>query len=160
MTSTEVLGHPCLIDRFKTDGKASLTILLQNISAATDSMVLCRFSQFAMNPDHYSQLLQTATGMHFTATDLISIGERIYNLERVFNARNGFSRKDDSLPVRLLETPLPEGHSKNTLVALDPMLDDYYRLRGWTPDGIPTMSTLSEVKLGYASKHIVENCAI
>jgi aldehyde:ferredoxin oxidoreductase len=160
MTSAEILGHPCLVDRFKTDGKASLTILLQNISAAADSMVLCRFSQFAMNPDHYSHLLQTVTGIRFTATDLISIGERIYNLERVFNGRNGFSRKDDSLPARLLETPLPEGHSKNTVVALDPMLKDYYRLRGWTPEGIPTTSTLSEAKLEYASKQVAENCAI
>jgi aldehyde:ferredoxin oxidoreductase len=160
MISAEVLGNPCLVDRFKTDGKASLTILLQDISAATDSMVLCRFSQFAMNPGHYAHLLQTATGVPFTAMDLISIGERIYNLERIFNARDGFSRKDDSLPMRLLETPLPEGHSKNTIVALDLMLDEYYRLRGWTADGVPTTSTLSEVKLGYASKQIAENYEI
>jgi aldehyde:ferredoxin oxidoreductase len=160
MISAEVLGNPCLVDRFKTDGKASLTILLQDISAATDSMVLCRFSQFAMNPGHYAHLLQTATGVPFTAMDLINIGERIYNLERIFNARDGFSRKDDSLPMRLLETPLPEGHSKNTTVALDLMLDEYYRLRGWTADGVPTTSTLSEVKLGYASKQIAENYEI
>jgi aldehyde:ferredoxin oxidoreductase len=160
MISAEVLGNPCLVDRFKTDGKASLTILLQDISAATDSMVLCRFSQFAMNPGHYAHLLQTATGVPFTAMDLISIGERIYNLERVFNARDGFNRKDDSLPMRLLETPLPEGHSKNRIVALDLMLDEYYRLRGWTADGVPTTSTLSEVKLGYASKQIAENYEI
>jgi aldehyde:ferredoxin oxidoreductase len=113
-----------------------------------------------MNPGHYAHLLQTATGVPFTAMDLISIGERIYNLERIFNARDGFSRKDDSLPVRLLETPLPEGHSKNTTVTLDPMLNEYYKLRGWTPEGIPTISTLSEVKLGYASKQVVENYAI
>jgi aldehyde:ferredoxin oxidoreductase len=160
MISAEVLGNPCLVDRFKTDGKASLTILLQDISAATDSMVLCRFSQFAMNPGHYAHLLQTATGVPFTAMDLISIGERIYNLERIFNARDGFSRKDDSLPVRFLETPLPEGHSKNATVALDPMLDEYYRLRGWTADGIPTTNTLSEAKLGYASNQIAENYEI
>jgi len=160
MISAEVLGNPCLVDRFKTDGKASLTILLQDISAATDSMVLCRFSQFAMNPGHYAHLLQTATGVPFTAMDLISVGERIYNLERIFNARDGFSRKDDSLPIRLLETPLSEGHSKNTTVALGPMLDEYYRLRGWTAHGVPTASTLSEVKLGYASKQIAENYEI
>jgi aldehyde:ferredoxin oxidoreductase len=52
MISADVLGNPCLVDRFKTDGKASLTILLQDISAATDSIVLCRFSQLAMNPGH------------------------------------------------------------------------------------------------------------
>jgi len=160
MTSVEVLGNPALVDRFKIDGKASLTILLQNIAAATDSMVLCRFSQFAMNPDHYARLLQAVTGVPFTARDLISIGERICNLERAFNAREGFTRKDDSLPRRLLETPLPEGHSKNMTVALDPMLDEYYRLRGWTSNGVPTASTLSELKLYDASKQIAENYAI
>jgi len=160
MTSPEVLGSPALIDRFKTDGKASLTMLLQNISAATDSMVLCRFSQFALNPDHYARLLRSVTNVSFTGRDLINIGERIYNLERAFNAREGFSRKDDSLPRRLLQTPLPEGHSKNTTVALDPMLDEYYNLRGWTNDGVPMSSTLSELGLHDASKQISDMYSI
>ena len=160
MTSPEVLGNPCLIDRFKTDGKASLAILLQNVSAATDSMVLCRFSQFAMNPDHYARLLRTVTNVPFTTRDLINTGERIYNLERAFNVREGFSRKDDSLPKRLLETRLPDGHSKNVTVALDPMLDEYYKLRGWTDDGVPTMSTLSELRLNEASKQIAERYVV
>ena len=160
MTSAEVLGHPCLIDRFKTEGKASLTILLQNISAAMDSMVLCRFSQFALNPELYSHLLRATTGVRFTAADLISIGERIYNLERAFNTKNGFSRKDDLLPTRFLQVPLAEGHSKNTTVALHPMLDEYYRLRGWTPEGVPTANTLSEVRLGFVSKQIAKSNAI
>jgi aldehyde:ferredoxin oxidoreductase len=160
MISSEVLGTPGLIDRFKTEGKASLTILLQNISATIDSMVLCRFSQFAINPDHYSHLLRAVTGVSFTARDLISIGERIYNLERAFNARENFSRKDDSLPKRLLETSLPEGHSKNVTVALDPMLDEYYKLRGWTGNGIPTISTLSELKLQDASRQIAQTYVV
>ena len=160
MTSPEVLGNPVLIDRFKTDGKASLAILLQNISAAMDSMVLCRFSQFAMNPDQYARLVRAVTNEAFTARDLINIGERIYNLERAFNAREGFTRRDDSLPKRLLETPLPEGHSKSVTVALDPMLNEYYKLRGWTNDGLPTISTLSELRLYDASKQIAEMYAV
>jgi aldehyde:ferredoxin oxidoreductase len=160
MTSAEVLGNPCLVDRFKTQGKASLTILLQNISAATDCMVLCRFSQFAINPDHYASLLRAVTNVPFSARDLIGIGERIYNLERAFNAREGFGRREDTLPRRLLEIPLPEGHSKNATVMLDPMLDEYYRLRGWTSDGLPTVSTLSELKLFDASKEIAEETVI
>lgn len=160
LISAEVLGNPCMIDRFKTDGKASLTILLQNIAAATDSMVLCRFSQFAMNPDQYARLLRTVTNVSFTARDLIGIGERIYNLERAFNAREGFDRESDSLPKRLLETPLPEGHSKNITVALHPMLDEYYKLRGWTSDGLPTAGTLSELRLYDASKQIADKYAV
>jgi aldehyde:ferredoxin oxidoreductase len=160
MTSTEVLGNPAMVDRFKSEGKASLTVLLQNISAAVDSLVLCRFSQFAMNPDHYARLLRSVTGIPYGARDLFSIGERIYNLERAFNAREGFSRKDDTLPRRFLETPLSEGHSKNVTVALNPMLDEYYKLRGWTNEGIPTPGTLSELKLYEASKHIAEIHAV
>jgi len=160
MTSPEVLGNPALIDRFKIDGKASLTILLQNISAATDSMVLCRFSQFAMNPEHYARLLRAVTDIPFSARDLMDIGERIFNLERVFNVREGFGREADSLPKRVLETPLPEGHSKNVTVALDPMLDEYYRLRGWTSNGIPTINTLSELKLHDASRQVEDQCAV
>jgi aldehyde:ferredoxin oxidoreductase len=160
MASPEVLGNPALIDRFKIDGKASLTILLQNISAATDSMVLCRFSQFAMNPEHYARLLRAVTDIPFSARDLMDIGERIFNLERVFNVREGFGREADSLPKRVLETPLPEGHSKNVTVALDPMLDEYYRLRGWTSNGIPTINTLSELKLHDASRQVEDQCAV
>jgi aldehyde:ferredoxin oxidoreductase len=160
MISAEVLGNPCMIDRFKIDGKASLTILLQDISAATDSLVLCRFSQFAMNPDHYARLLRAVTNVPFTARELISIGERIYNLERTFNTREGFGRREDSLPRRLLETPLAEGHSKNVTVALDPMLDEYYKLRGWTSNGAPTVSTLSELRLHEASKQIAEKYTV
>jgi aldehyde:ferredoxin oxidoreductase len=160
MTSPEVLGNPALIDRFKIDGKASLTILLQNISAATDSMVLCRFSQFAMNPEHYARLLRAVTDIPFSARDLMDIGERIFNLERVFNVREGFGREADSLPKRVLETPLPEGHSKNVTVALEPMLDEYYKLRGWTSNGIPTINTLSELKLHDASRQVEDQCAV
>ena len=160
MTSPEILGNPGPVDRFKTDGKASLTILLQNISAAIDSMVLCRFSQFAMNPEHYARLLRAVTGVPFTAEELISIGERIYNLERVFNVREGFGRSHDMLPRRFLETPLPEGHSKNTTVALEPMLEEYYELRGWAANGIPTHNTLTELRLNEAAKQIADTNAI
>ncbi len=160
MTSPEILGNPGPVDRFKTDGKASLTILLQNISAAIDSMVLCRFSQFAMNPEHYARLLRAVTSIPFTAQELIGLGERIYNLERVFNVHEGFSRSHDSLPKRLLETPLPEGHSKNTTVALEPMLNEYYRLRGWANNGIPTHNTLSDLGLNEAAKQMTETYAV
>ena len=123
-------------------------------------MVLCRFSQFAMNPDHYAHLLRAVTNLPFTARDLISIGERIYNLERASNIREGFGRREDTLPRRVLETPLSEGHSKNITVALDPMLDEYYKLRGWTSNGAPTANMLLELKLYDASKQIAEKYTV
>lgn len=147
MISPEVLGVPCLTDRFKTEGKANLTVLLQNMSAAIDTMILCRFSSFAMNPDIYANLVTAATGKSFTGSDLITIGERIYNLERMFNIRDGFGRKDDTLPKRLLYTPLEEGHSKGRVVELKPMLDEYYKLRGWDERGVPTLDKLKGLRL-------------
>lgn len=154
--SAEVLGAPCLVDRFKTEGKAKITILLQNVSAAIDSMILCKFSQFALNPDFYARLLEAATGRSFTGNKIITIGERIYNLERVFNAREGFNRKDDTLPKRLIETPLTEGHSKNRVVELEPMLNEFYKLRGWNHQGIPELETLLNLKLTEARAPIEE----
>jgi len=159
-TSFEVLGAPCSVDRFKIEGKPELTILFQNISAAIDSMILCKFSQLALNPDLYADLLEAVTGEMFTGHRIITTGERIYNLERVFNVREGFDRKDDTLPKRLLETPLIEGHSKNRVVNLEPMLDEFYKLRGWGVEGIPTLDTLADLKLYEARKFVEELFAI
>ncbi|UCD26475.1 MAG: aldehyde ferredoxin oxidoreductase family protein [Candidatus Bathyarchaeota archaeon] len=155
-TSFEVLGAPCLVDRFKTEGKPELTILFQNISAAIDSMILCKFSQLALNPNIYADLLEAVTGEMFTGHRIITTGERIYNLERVWNVREGFGRKDDTLPKRLLETPLIEGHSKNKVVNLEPMIDEFYKLRGWSVEGIPTLGTLADLKLYEARKFVEE----
>jgi len=158
--SFEVLGAPCLVDRFRIEGKPELTILFQNISAAIDSMILCKFSQFALNPNIYADLLEAVTGEMFTGHRIITTGERIYNLERVFNVREGFDRKDDTLPKRLLETPLIEGHSKDRVVNLEPMLDEFYKLRGWGVEGIPTLDTLADLKLYEARKFVEELFAI
>ncbi len=143
MTAPEVLGNPYLVDRFATEGKAGLTILLQNISAAVDTLVMCRFSQFALNPEHYAELLSAATGVEYSDMDLLRVGERIYNIERVYNVRAGVDK--DSLPERLLSDPLSEGHSKGHVVHLKVMLDEYYRLRGWDEIGNPLPDTLRKL---------------
>ncbi len=96
----------------------------------------------------------------FTGHRIITTGERICNLERVFNVREGFDRKEDTLPKRLLETPLIEGHSKNRVVNLEPMLDEFYKLRGWGVEGIPTLDTLADLKLYEARKFVEELIAI
>lgn len=141
LIASEILGLPCFTDRFGTAGKAELTILLQDLSAAVDSAVLCRFLQLALGPDTFRDFLRTVTGLDYGTDELLGIGSRIYSLERLFNQRAGFSRKDDMLPPRFLREPLDEGASRGRVVDLDEMLDEYYRRRGWDADGNPTEET-------------------
>ncbi len=74
-------------------------------------------------------------------------GERIWNMERIFNMRAGFTKADDTLPKRMLEEPAPSGAGKGEVTELAKMLPEYYELRGWTPDGEPTTQTLSRLGL-------------
>jgi len=78
----------------------------------------------------------------------MKIGERIWNLERIFNLKAGFSAKDDSLPKRLLEEPLTVGGSRNRVVKLQEMLPEYYKIRGWDENGVPTKEKIAQLELG------------
>ncbi len=142
----EILANPVLLDRDKTTGKADLVILYQNLSAAMDSMVVCRFTNFAWTPDMYAELLSAGTGLDITGKEFLEIGERIYNLERLFNNREGFTTEDDKLPARFSQ-PLPEGNSRNRVSHSDELLPEYYRLRGWDENGRPTKATLDRLNL-------------
>ncbi|MHA1906563.1 MAG: aldehyde ferredoxin oxidoreductase family protein [Candidatus Thorarchaeota archaeon] len=143
----EILGSPVLIDRDKTEGKADLVKLYQDLSAAMDSMAVCRFTSFAWPPDQYAELLSASSGLEMTGKDLIELGERIYNLERLFNNREGLTSADDQLPPRFSK-PLPEGNSRNRVAQIDVMLPEYYKLRGWDNDGKPTKETLERLGIG------------
>ncbi|MFW9892154.1 MAG: aldehyde ferredoxin oxidoreductase family protein [Candidatus Thorarchaeota archaeon] len=142
----EVLGSPVLVDRDRPDGKADLVMLYQDLSAAMDCMVVCRFTNFAWPVDVYAEMISAGTGIELTGKDLLRLGERIYNLERIFNIREGFTAKDDTLPPRFFK-PLPEGNSRNRVVHLDEMLKEYYKLRGWDKDGRPTKETLKKLDI-------------
>ncbi len=142
----EILGSPVLVDRDRTEGKAGLVVLFQNLSAAMDSLVLCRFTTFAFTVEDYADLLTAATGLPIDGRELLRIGERIWNLERLFNLREGFSSKDDCLPPRF-STPLPEGGSRKRIARLDEMLPEYYELRGWDKNGQPTQTRLKQLNL-------------
>jgi len=143
----ELLGTPALVDRTKPEGKADLVMNFQNLFSAIDSMILCVFSSFALNPYHYAKFMTAVTGVEYTGRDLMTIGERIWNVERLFNIREGFGRSDDSLPPRFLSTPLPEGGSRESTVFLEKMLEEYYDLRGWDNRGIPLNSKLERLGL-------------
>ncbi len=142
----EVMGSPVLVDRDSTDGKADLVILYQNLSAAMDSMVVCRFTNFAWTVDDYADMVAACTGLSIDGKELLKIGSRIWNLERMFNIREGFTKSDDALPPRF-STPLPEGASRNRVAQIDVMLPEYYSLRGWDKEGNPSSKLLKELNI-------------
>jgi len=147
MLGPELLGAPKMLNRFATQGKAGILIVLQHTSAVIDSIGMCKFANFAIGDEFFARLLSAVTGKKYEVQDLLIAGERIWNLERLFNLRAGFSRSDDTLPPRLLEEPLTKGNSQGSVVRLDEMLDDYYRFRGWNENGIPRPAKLAALGL-------------
>ena len=153
MISTEVLGAPIPMDRFSASGKASIVRVYEDLSAAIDSLILCRFTTFALSAIDYARLLSVIHEKEYTEKDIMKIGERIWNLEKIFNLEAGFSKKHDNLPKRLLKEPLTVGGSRNRIVNLDHMLKEYYQVRGWDKTGIPSKTKLEELNLLYKSEH-------
>lgn len=147
MVGPEVLGLPKLIDRFQVQGKASFVILHQNISAAIDSLVLCKFTNMGVAEEYFARVLSAVTGIPYATGDMIRVGERVWNLERLYNLREGFTRQDDTLPPRLLTEAPTDGPSQGWVVQLEPMLKEYYRGRGWDVNGVPTPKKLAELEL-------------
>ncbi len=143
----EILGHPVFLDRFSTAGKPEIVALFQDIAAVVDSAVLCRFLQFAMGLSTFSEMLRAVTGLDFSDEELLSVGRRIYTMERLFNNRAGFTRADDALPPRFFQEELRTGSSRHRLVRLEEMLDRYYAVRGWDSQGAPLAATLAELGL-------------
>jgi aldehyde:ferredoxin oxidoreductase len=146
MIGPEIMGSPVLVDRDTTDGKADLVILFQNLSAAMDCMVVCRFTNFAWTVDDYAAMVSAGTGLTIDGKELLRIGARIWNLERLFNIREGFGRKDDALPPRF-SIPLPEGGSRKRVARIDVMLPEYYSQRGWDKEGRPTSKLLKSLDI-------------
>lgn len=147
MLGLEVLGLPKLIDRFQVQGKSSYVILHQNVSAAIDSLVVCKFTNMGVGEEYFARTLSAVTGIPYATGDLTKAGERIYNLERLYNTREGFGRAEDTLPQRLLSEPVPEGPSKGWVNKLEPMLKEYYRARGWDENGVPKKAKLADLGL-------------
>ena len=147
MLGPEVLGVPKMLDRHAHRGKAGVLIVLQHSSAVIDSLSMCKFAGFAIGDEFFARLLSAATGVHYEVQEMLTAGERIWNLERLYNLRAGFTAADDTLPPRLLEVPHGAGGSKGHVVHLPEMLDEYYRFRGWTPQGVPTPAKLKALGL-------------
>lgn len=145
--SVEVLGNPFKMDNLATEGKADLTITFQNLTAALDSTGACLFTTFGLGADELAEMLTALTGVTYTTDDFMKTGDRIWNLERLWNLRAGLTAADDTLPERLLKEPLPSGAAKGHVSGQPEMLPEYYAHRGWTPEGVPTPEKLQALGL-------------
>ncbi len=137
MISPEILGYPYKMDPHDiSDDKIKMLIVFQDLSALIDAAGLCLFTTFGLGADDYRDMLNAALGWDFSTEEYLKIGERIWNAERLFNLKAGLDpERDDTLPKRFLEEPMPEGPNKGHVVRLKEMLPRYYKLRGWTEDG-------------------------
>lgn len=149
MVGPEVLGKPVSLDRLSLKGKAGILQVFENLTAVLDSFIFCPFSGFALNEELGSALLFSTTGAEISPAELLKIGERIYNLERTYNLKAGFTRKDDTLPEKLFENEVEnEGHGLSRQ-EFEVTLQEYYHYRGWNKEGIPRPEKLKELGLSF-----------
>jgi len=147
MVSPEILGLPQKLDPLVTTDKAQWLIIFQDLTAVVDSAGICLFTTFAIGLPEISEMIRTAIGYDYTDEEILMAGERIWNLEKLFNLKAGFTKEDDTLPERLLTQPLPEGPAKGRVVELDTMLNEYYEIRGWDAESIPMSAKLKELSI-------------
>jgi len=142
-------------------GRGKLVKDMEDQYAVIDSLIVCKFSRgtYYKGFEDLAKLYRLVTGFKMTAEELTRSGERINNVARLFNIREGLGRKDDTLPYKVMHLPVPdEGPSKGAYVKqeeLDFLLDDYYKTRGWTKEGVPTKEKLKEIGMDDLI-HIVE----
>jgi aldehyde:ferredoxin oxidoreductase len=146
MISPEILGLPEQLDRTATEGKALWAKIFQDLTAVIDSMGLCLFSSFALGAPQYAGMLNAGTGTNYSAEELLEVGERIYNIERMFNKAAGMKPEDDRLPKRLVEESISNGPSEGQISKIGITLPQYYAVRGWE-NAFPTQETIERLGL-------------
>ena len=148
MVSPEVVGLPQKLDPFTNEGKAVWTKAFQDLTATMDAAGICIFSSLApMGAPEYAVMLSAVTGMLIDEREVMRIGERIWNVQKLFNLKVGYTKRDDTLPRRLLTEPLKEGAPTGRVWQREPLLDEYYAARGWDSEGVPTPAKLKELGL-------------
>lgn len=161
----EIFGIPVPfeVDRLSIERKGELTKWNQDLrTVTTDCATMCGFILDMALPanaaENTAALMTAITGLETTEDDVWAVGERVNNLARAFNTVQGLSRKDDTLPGRLMTEPLPGGASKGAYIPqedLATMLDEYYTMRGWNViTGSPTRERLELLGLGYVADAI------
>ncbi|MGC9209960.1 MAG: aldehyde ferredoxin oxidoreductase family protein [Acidilobus sp.] len=152
-----MFGEPEAAMRLGVRGKGKLVAYFEDLNAIVDSFEVCKNTaenMLVLDFETAAKAYSALTGLSFTASDMRTAGERIVNIERAYLVREGVRRKDDRLPPRFLKEPLPYGPAKGHVVELDVMLDEYYAVRGWTKDGIPTREKLSSLGLADVARDL------
>jgi aldehyde:ferredoxin oxidoreductase len=145
--ASEVLGIPEKTDPLETTGKAGLVKAFQDATAAVDASGLCIFTTFAWSMEDIAPQVNGACEGDWTVESMLEMGERIWNMERQFNLAAGFTGADDTLPKRILKDAAKTGPAKGKVNELGKMLPEYYQLRGWNAEGVPTGDTLERLGL-------------
>jgi aldehyde:ferredoxin oxidoreductase len=142
-------------DRLASEGKEGMIKGARDFRMVMDSAMYCAFQGMAVGMPELCGLLEAITGQAWTVPQLLELGERCSNVERALNVREGLRRKDDRLPGRLLEEPMPEGPTQGEVVDLEPMLDAFYAACGWdVATGIPTHEKLQSLGLGQLAEDL------
>ncbi|AKB33948.1 aldehyde ferredoxin oxidoreductase [Methanosarcina siciliae HI350] len=149
MVGPEVLGKPLLLDRLSLRGKTGILQVFENLTALLDSLVLCSFSIFAINEELCSALLKAGVGLEISSAELLKAGEIIWNLERIYNLKAGFTRKADTLPERLFEAGNDQRGNGILRQEFEAALQEYYLYRGWDQEGVPSQEKLRKLGLDY-----------
>ena len=145
--ASEVLGIPVKTDPLVTTGKADLVKAFQDATSVFDSAGVCVFTTFAWSLADLQPQLDAACEGDWTMEKLALVGERIWNMERQFNNAAGFTARDDDLPPRLKTEPAKTGPAKGLVNGIDKMRPEYYQVRGWDADGVPSKETLARLGL-------------
>jgi aldehyde:ferredoxin oxidoreductase len=143
----EVLNVHEELDPWTAEGKPELVKRYQDTTAVMDSLGLCNWPLMGLKFNNFVPMVNSGLGTGYRADDLLLIGERIWNLERLFNLQAGFDGGDDILPERFLKEPVPDGPAKGQISKLDEMLKVYYNLRGWDGEGKALPETLKALEL-------------
>ena len=142
------LGYVDPPDMLVSEGKARMVYDFQNFMGVFNGLGLCKFiAKGGVGPQLVADWVNLALGWDWGAQDVLLTGERLFNLKRLINVRWGVSRKDDTLPLRMLAHARPSGSAKGNLPHLGKMLYEYYAVRGWSEEGIPTKEKLEELGL-------------
>lgn len=138
------------VDRFSSKQKGFEVKIHEDMMTVYDILGICKFSRHMFFIEGLPELVAAATGFKASISSLFTVGERVYNIQRAFNARVGLNRKDDSLPERVFSNPIPKGKSEGSVLSreeFEEMLNEYYAARGWSIDGIPTKAKLTALDL-------------
>ena len=152
----EFSGAPGIADRFSLEGKPKIVKDTEDLATARETLISCIFN--FLPPEIHLELLNSALGKDISMDEFLLAGERIEQLIRAFNVREGkISRKDDTLPGRVFEEPIPKGPSEGHKISrqkFEEAIDIYYELRGWSKDGVPTKKKLMDLGLEKAAQEI------